>query len=240
MAYCFYQEVQAILAENVRIGDQNIGNSSLVPSPGRSGTGSNRSNISISDCQRYIAFADSQVDSRLKPFYVTPLRRIKSTETMVLNDITHGTNVTIDLEDSGAFIKFNVVRIQDNYTMETSNVTDITSLTTIKLDRVVNDYSTTNNLRISIIKYPDPIPLISARLAASFIYDRLYTASNDPDISNYGKSQRSLATFAMDDILRGVMLLPGQDQTGRRFIRTSLLDKWSSPAEVQKGEEKET
>lgn len=240
MAYCFVPEVQSILAENVRIGDQNIGNSSLIPMPGRTGAGSNRSNISPAECQRYISYADQQIDSRLKPFYVTPLRRIKSYETMVLNNLTHGTDIIVDVEDSGAFIKYDVVRIQDNDTMETSNVISIPSLTTIQLDRVVNNYSAVNNLRISIIKYPDPIPLISARLTASFIYDRLYTASNDPDISNYGKTQRSLATFAMDDILRGVMLLPGQDQTGRRFIRTSLLDKWSSPAEVQKGEEKET
>jgi len=236
MAYCFYNEVQEILAENVKIGDQNLG----TPSPGRSGTGSNRSNISIAECQRYISFADSQVDSRLKPLYVTPLRRIKSYETPILNNIAHGVNVTIDMEDSGAFIKYNVVRIQDTYSMETANVTEVTSLTTIKLDKVTYDYSTINNLRISILKFPDPISLISARLAASFIMDRLYVQTQSPDISNFGKTQRSLATFAMDDILRGVMLLPGQDHTGRRFLRTSLLDKWSSPAEVQKGEEKET
>ena len=98
MAYSFYQEVQSILAENVRIGDSNIGTPSL-PIPGRSGTGSNRSNISIADCQRYINYADQQLDSRLKPFYVTPLRRIKSYETLVLNDLTLGTNITINLEE---------------------------------------------------------------------------------------------------------------------------------------------
>ena len=235
MAYCSYDDVQAILPGNVTIGDSNIG----TPSPGRPGVGGGRSSISPNDSQHYIALAGQYIDSRLKPFYLTPLRRVKINETEILSNISHGTNITVTVNDSGVFTRGDLVRIQDNDSMETCNVSSKPTLTTILLDSVVHSYSSANNLTISILCFPDPIPLICARLAASFILDRIFVQTQSPDVSKYGAVQRNSATMAMDDILRGVVSLSGQEHTGRRFVRGSLLDRFSSPAEVQKGEEKE-
>jgi len=69
--------------------------------------------------------------------------------------------------------------------------------------------------------------------------DRLFVAEQSPDVSQYGKSQRNMARNSMDDILTGEVLLFGQEHTGRRFVRGSVLDAYNSPAEIQKGEEKE-
>jgi len=235
MGYCSYLNVQAVLPENVRIGDSSIG----TPNPGRPGVGGGRSNISPTEAQHYIALGEQYIDSRLKPFYLTPLRRIKMNETEVLLDISHGANVVITVNDSGVFTTGDLVRIQDNNSMETCTITATPTLTTMTLGSVQHNYYSSNNLTVSILCFPDPIPLVCARMAASFILDRLYTASNEPEISKYGANQRNQASGAVDDILRGVIALFGQEMTGRRFLRGSLLDKFSSPAEVQKGEEKE-
>jgi len=234
--YSNYHEVQAILPENVTIGSTNLG----TPTPGRSGSGSSRSNITIPECNRYLSFADSQIDAKLRPFYVMPLRRIKLHEVTVVQDITHGDNIVVSVEDSGVFTQWDLVRIQNNYQMEYSNVTDTPSITTIKLDHVINNYSASADATlISIVKFPDPIPLISARLAASFLMDRLYVATNSPDISTYGAKMRTISNNALDDIIKGVILLTGQDMTGKRFVRGSLLDAFSTGVEITKGEEKE-
>lgn len=235
MSYCLVNDVQEILPEKVQIGDSNIG----TPSPGRPGIGGGRSNISPSDTERLMILAEQYIDSRLKPFYLTPLRRIKSFETDVLNSLGHGDNVIVMVNDSGPFIRTEIVRIQDENSMESCTVKDSPTMTTFRLVHLEHDYSPSNNLTVAVLEFPDPIPVIAARLTASFILDRLFVSEQAPDVSQYGKTQRNLATLALDDILRGVVSLPGQEHTGRRFVRGSLLDRFSSPAEVQKGEEKE-
>ena len=239
MAYCTVDDLRRMLPETVRIGDLNIG--VAQPQPGRPGNqGSNRSNISPDQAEYYIEYASSVLDGKLRPFYICPLRRIKSYETEALLDIAHGTNITVTVNDSGAFIRGETVRIQDVNTMETSVVLDTPTIKTLRLVSVINDYSATNNTRISVIEYPDPVPLIVSQLACGLILDRLFVSEQSPDSSNYSKTMRNLARAQIESILSGETLLTSQDQTGRRFIRTSLLDKWSSPAgDIQKGSENE-
>ena len=233
MSYCTVADVQRILPEKVKIGDRNIG----TPVPGRVGSG--RSNISPEETERYIVLAQQYIDARLRPFYLCPLRAIKSFETDVFNNLNPGTNVQVQVEDSRIFTRGELVRLQDKDSMESAVVLETPNLTTVTLERIYYPYLSANGLKISIVEFPDPIPVITARLTASFILDRLFVAEQAPDVSQYGKTQRNLATIAIDDILKGVTYLIGQEHTGRRFCRGSLLDKFSSPADVTKGEEKE-
>jgi len=235
MAYWTVDDLKRILPEKVQIGSQNIG----VPSPGRGNQGSTRSNISPQEAEYYIEYASSYLDGRLRPFYSCPLRRTKSYETEVLTDITAGTNVTVTVHDSGSFIRGALVRIQDLTTMETATVVDAPTLTTIRLATVVNDYLSSNNTRISVVEYPDPVPLVTAQMACAFILDRLFVAEQSPDVSAYSKNQRNLARGQIENILSGEVFLFGQEMTGRRFVRGSLFDAYKSPAEIQKGVEKE-
>jgi hypothetical protein len=238
MAYCTIEDVRRILPEKVSIGDLNIGVAS--PVPGRPGNqGSNRSNISPQDAEHYIEYASSYLDARLRPFYSCPLRRTKSYETESLTNIAPGNNITVTVNDSGSFIRGDLVRIQDINNMETAIVVDAPTITTFRLVSVLSSYLTSNNTRISVLEYPDPVPLITAQLAASFILDRIFVSQNSPDVSEFGKTQRNLARGQIENILSGEVLLFGQEMTGRRFVRMSLMDRWSSPAEVQKGSEKE-
>ena len=236
MAYCTVDDLKRILPEKVKIGDSNIG----TPSPGRIGTqGSQRSNISPAEALYYIEYASSYVDARLRTFYACPLRRTKSFETDLELNVTHGTLVTATVHDSGSFIKGNLVRLQDRDAMETCNVVDALTLTTVVLDRVNNDYLVANGGMLSILEYPDPIPLITAQMAVSLILDRLWASEQSPDVSKFGVTQRNLARSQIENIMSGEVLLFGQEMTGRRFVRGSLFDAYKSPAEIQKGTDKE-
>jgi len=236
MGYCTVDDLKRILPEKVMIGDSNIG----TPVPGRSGNqGSKRSNISPQEAERYILYAQQYIDGRLRPYYACPLRRIKSYETEILSDAYPGTNVGIALHDSGEFIRGDLVRLQNKSVMETSEVTETTNITTVTLNRVSGTYLVADGSKISILEFPDPIPLITAQMAVSFILDRLFVAEQAPDVSTYGKTQRNIARAQIENILSGEVLLFGQEHTGRRFVRGSLLDRFDSPAEIQKGSEKE-
>ena len=245
--YCTINDLSNILPDNILIGDRNIG----TPVPGGP-TG--RSNISTDDAKLYIRYAGQYLDGRLRPFYACPLRRTKSYETELLTNVGSGSDVTIAVRDSGAFTpglaldtssstdqvqdSGNMVRIQDKYGYETSWVTEVPNLTTIIVSQVQGNYEVTSG-KISVLEYPDPVPLIIARMACSYIIDRFFSAEQSPDVSTYGKTQRNLARAAIEDILNGSILLFGQEHTGRRFLRGSLFDAYKSPAEVTKGEDKE-
>jgi len=238
MGYATVDDVKRILPEKVSIGDQNIG----TPVPGRTGAqGSKRSNISPEEAKKYILYAQQYIDGRLRPYYECPLRRIKSFETEMLNDISPGESVKVILHDTGSFIRGDIVRLQNKQITETATVESVRddNLTELNLVSVQNSYATADDSTLSILEYPDPIPIVAARFACSFILDRLFVAEQAPDVSSYGKTQRNLARNAVDDILSGEVLLFGQEHTGRRFLRGSLLDRFDSPALVQKGEEKE-
>jgi len=73
-------------------------------------------------------------------------------------------------------------------------------------------------------KYPPPIVIINARLAASHIYDEIIMSDQEPGVSDWGKNQRALAFDDLKSIESGVIILKGQVLTGRRFARQELLD----------------
>lgn len=237
MSYCSIDDLRRILPEKITIGSMNIG----TPSPGRSGNqGSARASVSPENARKYISYAEEYIDGRLRPFYSCPLRRIKTYETEVYSNITHGDLVSITVHDSGAFIQGDLIRIQNKNQMETSTISSVPDLTTVVVDRAINDYPASDDTKISILEFPDPIRIITAQLSVAFLLDTYFVAEQSPDVSNYSKTQRNLARGQIENILSGEVLLFGQEHTGRRFVRMSLLDKWSSPAgEVQKGAEKE-
>jgi len=233
MAYCTVEDLRRILPDKVTIGNRNIGS----PVPGRSG-GTTRDSVSEAQAKNYIELAQQRIDSRLLNFYVTPLRRIKQFETELEANVNKGTDVNIVVADSGVFGLGDLIRIQDNNNMETTTIKSITNLTTFVVDSLARDYAADDSI-VSILEFPAPIPITTSRIACSIILDRLYVSSQSPDISNYGKTQMNLANGSIESILNGEILLFGQEHSGRRFIRGSLLDAYKSPAEITKGQERE-
>jgi hypothetical protein len=230
--YCSIEDVRRLLPPTITIGNQNLG----TPSPGSPIT--KRDQLTPAEVIQFIRFAQQEIDSRLRPFYSCPLRRIKLLETGISENVSSGTSVSVKVWDALIFAVGDEVRLQNRDEMELSTITSISNETTLVLNSVVNNYMVEGS-KISIVKFPDPIPFTTARLAVSYAFDQLFNAQQSPDVSEYGKEQRRLATNSLDNILSGSIMLTGQELTGRRFLRGTLLDAWDSPVkEFQFGREK--
>lgn len=231
--YCTIEDMKRLLPDNIKIGDSNLGR----PNPGQPEK-TDRSKLSPDQAKHYIRFAQQEIDSRLRPFYICPLRKIKSFETDILNNISSGTNIDVRVWDTSNITKGDIIRLQGSNNMETATVADLPNETTIRVDSLSRSYDIESG-KISVIEFPDPIPLITARLACSYAFDELFAAEQAPDKSEYGNTQRDMAYEGIEAILNGVVLLQGQERTGRRFVRGTLFDSYDSPAkDVQFGREK--
>jgi len=116
--------------------------------------------------------------------------------------------------------------------MEIATISDIPDASTLVVSTLTGTY-TSETSKVSIVKVPEPIPLVTARLSVSYAFDELFSADQDPDISTYGEKQRQLANFAIDGILDGTIRLFGQEHTGRRFVRGTILDTFGLPTASQ-------
>jgi len=83
-------------------------------------------------------------------------------------------------------------------------------------------------------RYPDPIPIVCARLAAGHLFDEIVNAQQDPNISEWGKNQRALAHDILVDIMSGITTLRGQVRDGYRFVPNEIYDdaRVSRPGEM--------
>jgi len=221
--YCTVENVKILLPSNVTVGDKNLG----TPVVGKPDV--KKSTLSTSDITSFIRLAQQEIDARLRPMYVCPLRRMKIHETGIMNNISAGSNVTVVVHDSGQFAEGQMIRVQNKVEYEETTVSSIPNLTQVILTKLVRGYDADS--LISNLEYPDPVPLITARLAASYSYDRLFAAEQAPDVSNYGKEQRKLATFSIDSILTGTVILMGQEHVTKRFARMSLYDSFKTPTD---------
>jgi hypothetical protein len=232
--YCTVEDMISLLPEPITVGDLNLG----TPSPGRPQP-ANRSKLTPDEAIRYIRFAGEEIDSRLRPYYVCPLRRVKTYETEILENVSSGDNIEISVNDTGAFSKGQIIRLQSRFQMETTEVSSVNDFKRLTVTRAKYSYEMYES-KISILEFPEPIPLITTRLAISYCFDQLFSAEQSPNISEYGKEQRRLALNSLDGILSGTVLLFGQDHTGKRFVRGSLHDAYQNPTpDFQFGREKQ-
>lgn len=231
--YCTVTDIIKLLPDSVRVGDNNLG----TPSPGTTAT--KKDQLPESDVIHYIRQAQEEINARLQAFYVTPLRRIKKMEYSILNSLTAGTSVSVSVADSNYFCKGDVVSVQNSDIFEQATISSVTNNFNIVLDRLNNNYLSSDGCLISLLKFPEPIPFITARLAVSIAFDRLYSSDQSPNVSSYGVTQRQLALNDLDGILDGSIKLFGQEMTGRRFIRGTLFDAYKNPVkDFQFGREK--
>lgn len=226
MAYCTIQDLRELLPKNLTIGT----------STGPSVSSPNASTISVTTANRYIYFANQFVDSRLSSLYVSPLRRIKrltialradmlpSSTDVVVTDVTgFYTGGLVEIMDSNGSEEAIISDIPETITAASgATVTNFTHLTLA--EPTANAYDADSEGTVSLLTYPDPLPVMTARFAAAMLFDKIFVAEQEPDISNYGKSLRSLAVRDMNAILAGQIRLMGQDFASRRFVRNQLFD----------------
>lgn len=236
--YCTIDDVKRLLPKSITIGNNTLKDQEVIQQTGRA------NDISVETASRYINFASQHIDSRLRTIYQMPLRRIKTTEQDLPKDIKSGSQVIL-VSDWSPFTQGSFVRIGDSQGNDLYSVKtvydDPQHINEIELDRKVGRaYPVSANARISLVEFPDPIPLMCARLAVSMIIEKLFIGSQSPVETSFGKLQRSLAGNDMDDLFTGIIKLQGQEHTGYRFHRLSAHDTWKTPAsEPQPGRSKE-
>lgn len=175
----------------------------------------------------YITLADSQIDGILSQMYATPLKKCSLGEWQVVGDIDEY-NQLIELSTSCNLVAGNEIIIRDDNTgiEETHTVQEIIDQYYIQtLEPILNSY-TGDEVRVMRIAFPPPVNQISARYAASFIYDKYFAAQNDPNLSEYGKEMRTIAMGQLNDILNGKVILYCQQRIGDRFGNPWLDDTY--------------
>lgn len=225
MAYCTLNDLRDILPKNITIGN------STTPTV----TAARSDSVTINTASKYIYFASQFVDSRLSQIYLVPLTQItKVTVNIIANMLPGSTDVMVN--DISGFNVGSAIRIQDDNGSELASVgaipeTIVSGGATVKnfnhltlSSPTTNAYDAGSHGRVHILVYSDPIPVMTARLACTLIFDRLFVADQHPDVSNYGKTLRNLVTVDMNAILSGQIRLVGQEIISKRFVRGQLFD----------------
>jgi len=225
MPYCTLQDIRDILPKNITIGDSDTPTVSNYRAD----------SITTSVANKHIYFATQFIDARLSQIYVVPLVKIKKVSVdLIANMLPASTDVMVS--DVSSFFVGSAIRIQDDNGHEDAIVGNIPEYVvdggkTIKNFNHVtlsapseNAYDSGSHGTVHNMMYPDPVPVMTARLACALMFDKLFVADQAPDVSQYGKTLRNMATRDMNGILGGQVRLLGQEMHSRRFVRHQLFD----------------
>lgn len=191
--------------------------------------------ISEDTVDRYIQWADSEIDSVLNELYVTPFCELADFETVLFSDINDYNDYIIATSRCPFYPGDNLIltdgEVEERHIVE-SIVNDVDRNIFTTITPIVYEFSA-KKTRVIRVSYPDPLPLISARLSAANIYDKYFMSQSSPNESEYGKLLRNLARVDLNNILNGRTILHGQHRIGRRFYNSNLVDRYGLPSRGQ-------
>lgn len=173
---------------------------------------------------QYIKWADENIDAYLSSLYKTPFGRINLGSYSIAMDVTAGDTQVI-LQDATRFTEEDVVLIRDDVNFQQLTIATIPNDNTLTFTGpIINSY-VASNTNIERIRYPDPIPKTSARLAAAYLFDKHFAAQQDGNQSDYGKELRRTAFQDINLILAGTVRLAVPDASSyrnRRYYNQAL------------------
>jgi len=237
MGYSTKTEVVIALANAISSGNPAPGPLGLIPitSIGKTVTDT----VPDSDIQQYIRWADENIDATISSIYLVPLHRINEGTFRLAMDATAGDSQLV-LEDATKFIEGDVILIRDDVNQQELTVASFSTIspeTTILTTPVLLHSYLATTAKVERIRYPAPIPKISARLAAAILYDKHFAAQVEANQSEFGKALRALAYMDLNQILAGAIRLKIADAhryMGRRYYNHGLDDVLSTKAEAGK------
>lgn len=192
----------------------------------------------------YINLADSQIDGILSQQYFTPFDKCAHGEWLLDEDLNAvaiagtevaGTDVVLaDTSGDVVVAAGNVIEVSTSVNLipgdEIVLHDDLTGDEEILIVATIvdqNTFTTTTDVegifladsgvRIIRLRFPPPLNQISARYAASFIYDKFFAAQAQPNTSDYGKEMRTFAMGQLNDILNGKILVKCAKRRGGMF-----------------------
>lgn len=182
-------------------------------------------------------WSDEQIDAALSEMYQTPLIEKTDIELVLLNDIDPY-NSSIELNKAAVLTPGDVLLFLDEIQEERHIVREVLNENAIELEDALIGLYSASNTRVLRVKYPPSITLISARLTAATVFDKLFSAQVAPGVSEYGKHLRELARRDLNNILNGRTILHGQKRIGHRFFNPNLRDRYRLPGIEDTGQDR--
>lgn len=233
MGYCTVNDFKATIAQSLSTGSPNpasldkpaklsdLGKQLNLTAPNGSSVGT----YSLDDVLYYIRQASSMVDAALSQQYVVPLHVIARTQMRLLNDIneyalTFKVSAVENLMEGDQIV---LVQRSVDEKLEIESIDSEGYVTTVVPPE--NDYDATI-ARVLLVKFPDPIPYITAKLACAMFYDKYAKAQNEPSKSEYGDILRKEAIAELNNIREGRTILDA-DRIGSRFVNPSLYARYA-------------
>jgi len=184
--------------------------------------------------EQYISWADDSINAMLSELYNIPLSEKADFETNLFSNIDEY-NAYVITKKNCPFYPGDMLILTDGIHQERTIISSIVDLNDRNVFSLVYPLSymfSASNTRVIRIKYPEPITLTSARLAAANIYDKYFMSQTSPSKSEYGEYLRKLARVDINNILNGRSILHGQQRTGRRFYSSNLVDRYGLPGNI--------
>lgn len=230
MGYSTKQEVILALANALSQGNPvgGVGTVSPITSIGKTITDT----VTDQDIQQYIRWADQNIDAALSSIYRTPLRRVNMGTFQLALDITTGDDQAT-LVDATRFLEGDIVLVRDDVNSQQMTILAIPNDNVLEFTTPFTTGYLANDSKVERIRYPDPVPKISARTAAAYLYDKYFAAQVTGNQSDYGKNLRALAFEDINAILSGAIrleLADAGDYVGRRYQDAALDDTPSTRA----------
>ncbi|MFW6172704.1 MAG: hypothetical protein ACOC5T_03065 [Elusimicrobiota bacterium] len=212
MAYCSVTRVRVILAQALTSSSPE--SLSQPVDLLKIGNTLDTNQVSISNVEEYIRNADQVIDSSISSLYKTPLIEMGVVESTLYSDIEEYNDYIVTTDPMSLHVGDTII-LTDGSHEEKHEIADILDNEYTAFDTVDSiDYEFKAGTRVIVVSYPDPIPLISARIAAGNLYDKYFMSQSDPGKSDYGELMRQLANQSLMEILEGTVVLHGQHRIG--------------------------
>jgi len=231
MGYCTRQEVIIALANALSQGNPvgGLGTVSPITSIGKTITDT----VTDDDINQYRRWADQTIDAALSSIYRVPFKRVNCGSFQVAMDITAADTQAV-LEDATGFIPDDVVLVRDDTNWQELVVASVASETTLTFTLPITNSYLAASTKIERIRYPNPLPTVSSRLTAAYLYDKFFASQVEGNESDYGKLLRQKALQEINQVLAGtikVQIVDASDFVGRRYYNPALDDVYNTRAE---------
>jgi hypothetical protein len=232
MGYCTRVEVELEVANALSSGTPNTGLVLPITTVGNSLT----STVTDDQLNFFIRTGDEIIDAAISSIYQIPLTPINRGSFQLITNATLGDNFVL-VTDATRFTPGDTVQIRSGATIQRLSVTAVPNPNQLNLSLPLSGNYTASQTLVERIAYPDPIPKISARLAAANLFDKHFAAQQEPNESEFGKYLRKRAFADINGILAGTIRLLVPDAgmyVGRRYQDHYLSDVTNTAAEPGK------
>ena len=225
MAYSTITHVEQVLAKALTSASPDGYETGLVDLLAI-GESLDTNNIPESTVYQYISFADNDINADISTMYITPVLPKADYETRLYSDIDSLHSPYIIVPSPHPFSVGDTIILTDGQRTDSYTVSEVDGQVISTVEQMLFEYQSSDT-RVLRVGYPYPLTQCSARLAASYIYDKYFASQSDPNVSEYGKFLRKQSRQDINNVLDGIITLHGVQRRSRKFYNPNLLDRHS-------------